>query len=172
MHRETIDNEFRDLVESGRLLLMDRFLDRETYRRVFAAVDLMAVPYPGFFGVSSVLLESLAAGRPVLANGAGWCGEIVRTFDAGSTCDVLDPEDFARTLRHALNRSETYTETDAIKRLVAFHHPENFAACWLDGIRRFSGEASVKPLTWDWVTSALSGARVGLLGDPAIRGEV
>jgi glycosyltransferase involved in cell wall biosynthesis len=154
MHRETIRLHHSDLVGSGRLIVMDEFLDRDAYQAVFSAVDLMCVPYPGFAAVSSVLLESLAAGRPVLANDAGWCRVIVDRFAAGWACDVLDPAAFASTLRQALDECEGYRQTEAITRLLAFHSPENFVALWLERVNQLCGQPPAEMRTWDWVVSA------------------
>jgi len=156
MHKRTIEADHADLVASGRLIVMEGFLQQRTYQAVFAAADVIAAPYPGFTAASLVILESLAAGRPVIANDLGWCGEIVGRFGAGWTCDVLDHADFTRTIRTALASAEAFTPTEAISRLLAFNSPENFAACWLQGVSAWSGVPPPAVRTWSWVTEALA----------------
>lgn len=138
-HRRTIERDFADLVRTDRVLLIDRFLTSAEYRLALASADVVCAPYPRFTAVSAVLLEGLAAGRPVLANEQGWCGEMVRRFQSGWSCDIEDPEALARTLRTAFEGCHAYQPTAATERLVAFHSPDNFGASWVRRLRTLLG---------------------------------
>jgi glycosyltransferase involved in cell wall biosynthesis len=142
-HRQTIETGYRDLVDSGRIIMLDRFLADDEIQRALAAMDVVCTPYPGFIALSSVLLEGLAAGRPVLSNNIGWCDAIVKRFGAGWTCDVHNPDAFATAVRTALDECESYRHTEATLRLLAFHAPENFAASFLQGLRTLCGAAII-----------------------------
>lgn len=150
-HLQTIEREHSDLLASGRLILKTGFLDQETYHAAITALDVVCTPYPGFGGLSSTLLEAVGAGRPVLANSYGWCKAIVERFNVGWTCDVLNHEAFTSMIRTALNRCGEYEETEAIRRLLVFHSPDNYVSTWLDGIRQARGLDDAPPRTWEWV---------------------
>jgi glycosyltransferase involved in cell wall biosynthesis len=151
-----IESEYRDMVERDRILLMNHYVDRPTANLVFDALDVVCVPHPRHGPLSATMLHGLAAARPVLTNDFGWMASMVRRFECGSSCDVLDPEAYSRTIRSALDQCEGYRESEATRRLLEFHAPENFAASWLAGIRNSMGLPGCngrKP--WSWVLDAL-----------------
>jgi glycosyltransferase involved in cell wall biosynthesis len=151
-HRRTIDRHHRHLVDSGRLIIRDEFLDATAYQTMLSAFDVVCVPYPGFTGASSVLIEGLVAGRPVLTDAEGWCHEIVTRFGAGWSGNVRDENAFAATIRVALSQCESYRENEATTRLLAFNTPENYTASWLQGVTAFAGLKQPRPpLDWSWV---------------------
>jgi len=154
-HQRMIDSSFRDLIEQRRLVILNTFLSTNAYRAALSALDVVCTPYPAFRGLSSTLLEGVAAGRPVLAHRCGWMEAIVDRFDLGWTCDVLDHTAFTHAIRVALDRSAEYRETDAITRLLAFHSIENFAAIWTNGIRQHRGLAASNILPWGWVEESI-----------------
>jgi len=154
-HRETIARDYSDLVKSGQLVLLDRFLNEADYRDAFAAVDVMAAVYPGFTAASQVVLESLAVGKPVLTNALGWCKEIVERFGAGWTCRIGDPQDVTRALARAFAECDSYVPNEATSRLLAFNSPENFAASWLQRLSRAANRPVSEVRTWAWVMDAV-----------------
>lgn len=155
-----IEAEYADLIEELRLIVLDRFLDEETSHLVFGALDVTCTPYPKFGPLSSVLLRGIAAGKPVLGNDFGWTRAMIRRFGFGWTCDIHDPIAFAGAVRRALEEGPSYRETEATRRLLEFHSPENFAECWLGGIREARGlPRSESRKTWEWVVEALDEGR-------------
>jgi glycosyltransferase involved in cell wall biosynthesis len=160
VHLPTIRNKYGDLVEKERLILVNRFLSQAEFRTALTAMDVVCTPYPHFAGLSEMLLQAVAAGRPVLANDYGWSRAMIKRFGLGWTCDVHAPESFARTLRAAFDQSADYKESEAVSRLVAFHSPENYAETWLQGIRERMGlpaSSDIKP--WSWVLEAVEEGR-------------
>jgi glycosyltransferase involved in cell wall biosynthesis len=155
-YKEKLDNEYQDLIDRDGILLMDRYIDRPTAHLVFGALDVVCVPHPRHGPLSATLLHGVAAGRPVLTNDFGWMASMVRRFGFGWSCDVLDADAYSRMIRSALDRCEEYRESEATRRLLEFHAPENFAASWLEGIRESMGLAGCPGLkTWPWVLDAL-----------------
>ena len=163
-HHTTLARDFADLTAEGRLILLDRFLDIEDYAAALTALDVVSIPYPEFDGVSSVLLEAVAAGRPVLATDRGWSRALVRRFQLGWTCNILDPGALTATVRTAMAECDAYVQSDSIARLLRFHSPENFAESWLTGVREAMG-AGPSPAfrPWSWVVDALPEERRTLL---------
>ena len=46
--------------------------------------------------------------------------------------------------------------TEPIRRLLAFHAPENFAASWLQGILEAQNLPPAQLRTWNWVLESLA----------------
>lgn len=152
-----IESSFQDLIERGQLILKAGFLDSATFQRVLTALDVVCTPYPAFGGLSSTLLEGVAAGRPVLANAYGWSQAIIERFELGWTCDIQDHDRFVEAIRTALDNSASYHESEATRRLLAFHAPSNFGDLWVDRIReKKSSAGSLDNRSWSWVLEALS----------------
>jgi glycosyltransferase involved in cell wall biosynthesis len=158
-HLRKIEASFSDLLKDGRLIMLQGFLDPDVYQTVLSALDVVCTPYPRFAGLSATLLEGVAAGRPVLANAFGWSQAVIERFKLGWTCDVLDHAAFTRTVRQALDRAVEYQESEATKRLLAFHAPSNFAESWVQGIRERLGRSNAAVCPWEWVAESLPAAR-------------
>jgi glycosyltransferase involved in cell wall biosynthesis len=151
-----VETEYIDLVKRDRIILLNHYIDRPTAHLVFDALDVGCTPHPWHGDISATMLHTLAAGRPVLVNNFGWMNSMVRRFGFGWACDVLDPEAFRRMFRFALDESAGYQETEATRRLLAFHSTENFTASWLEGIRETMGLPGSDVLKrWSWVLDAL-----------------
>lgn len=159
-----IASDYADMVRDGRLLLIDRFIDIHEADLVNSALDIVCTPYPGFGHLSSALLHGVAAGRPVLVNDFGWPRALVRRFQLGWLCDVLDPGAFTRTIREAFDRCEDYRETEGTRRLLAFHTPENYAESWLVRLRDVTGRpAPDGHRSWSWVLEGIDPERRTLI---------
>jgi glycosyltransferase involved in cell wall biosynthesis len=154
-HLQKLEESFSDLRAAGKVILIKGFLEPAVFQTVLTALDVVCTPYPQFAGLSSTLLEGVAAGRPILANDFGWSKVIIERFGVGWTCDVTNPDSFATTLRTALDHCDEYQESEATRRLLAFHAPENFAQSWVRGIRETLGHPPVPLRSWDWVTETL-----------------
>jgi glycosyltransferase involved in cell wall biosynthesis len=123
---------------------------------VLTALDVVCTPYPAFGGLSSTLLEGVAAGRPILANAYGWSQAIIKRFQLGWTCDVYDHDRFVEAIRTGLDRSTSYRESEATMRLLAFHAPPNFGNVWVQRIREHdSSQAASDIRSWSWVLEAI-----------------
>jgi len=153
---ELIERDYADLVKSGRILLINRFVGLQEADLVHSALDIVCTPYPRFGHLSSALLHGVAAGKPILANDFGWPRALVRRFEVGWLCDVLDQDAFTRTMSEAFERCHEYRETEGTRRLLAFHTPENFAESWLVHLRELTGRPAPEPhRNWSWVLEGL-----------------
>jgi glycosyltransferase involved in cell wall biosynthesis len=160
-YSQLVEAEYADLVRDGSLVVMDRFLSDAELANCFAALNLHCSVYQEFSGLSSLMLKSVAAGVPVLVNDRpGWTRAIVRRFGTGDEVDPSNVEDFARGMRAALDRSDPYTETPAIARLLQFHSIDNFTEGVTERVSRQAGRVGSAPvLQWSWVLDALSPER-------------
>lgn len=150
--RRLITTEYQDLVDARRLIVLDRYLENSEFTQVYAALDLVAVPYPEFGSASGTLLEAVIAGRPVITSDFGWSGMMCRRFDLGWACSMRDIESFAATLKTALQGVSDYHVPPAAQRLIEFHRPDNFARHWLSGVRsRLGLPPDPDQRSWSWV---------------------
>ena len=156
-HRRTIERHHQRLVDAGRLIIRDEFLSGDRYHAALSAFDVVVVPYPGFTGASSVLIEGLTAGRPVLTDCHGWCHAMVSRFGGGWSCDIRNESSFVDGVKIALKECESYRESEATARLLAFNSPENYTASWLHGVSTFAGRSQTRAAVgWSWVQNGLT----------------
>ena len=88
------------LSEGGRLLeTRGPYLDAATADVFLRAARCVVLPYRGHEGSSGVMLQALAAGRPVLVPDRGLMAYRVRTFGLGATFTDGDEADLRRRFR-------------------------------------------------------------------------
>jgi glycosyltransferase involved in cell wall biosynthesis len=88
------------LAQEGRALVINRYVSVEEERQLFAACDVVLLPYIRHFGSSGVLSRAVGAGKPVIASDEELVGRIVRERGLG----LLFPSGDARALSHAIKR--------------------------------------------------------------------
>ena len=154
--RALIADDYNDLLKNDRLIVIDRHLTETELIQGYGALDLVCVANrpPG---LSSLMLKGVAAGRPIISHDFGWSSALVRRFDLGKVADVFKTDEFAQTLRNALEASTDYRESEATKRLLAFHEISNFTETMVDNVRIAVGKPQQQALRrWDWVLQALT----------------
>jgi glycosyltransferase involved in cell wall biosynthesis len=150
--RQLVTNEYRHLVDDGRLIVLDRYLSIEDFYACFAAGDLIATPYRPHPHPSAIVLHAATAGKMVLAANNGWFAYMVPRFSLGRVCDPQDPDLLAETLDRALREAEGYKPSAAAKRLVEFHRLENFMLQCRRELSRIMGKSEdAPPYDWNWV---------------------
>jgi glycosyltransferase involved in cell wall biosynthesis len=150
--RQLVINDYRHLVDDGRLIVLDRYLTNEEINACCAAGDLIAATYRPHPQSSSIVLHAAAAGKMVLAANNGWFTYMVPKFSLGRLCDPQDPDLLAKTLDPALHEAEGYKLSAAAKRLVEFHRSENFVLQWRRELSRLMGKSDdTPPRDWKWV---------------------
>lgn len=116
--------EIASLLEQGRVVSRDVFLNEEEMLLTAEASDLVLAPYPRHSGRSSIILWAAAAGTPVLSVARGCIGHVVRTERLGKTCDVKNLDEFSDMLASSLeepwkeedvNRVRTYAKSHSIE---------------------------------------------------------
>jgi hypothetical protein len=150
--RQLVTNEYRHLVDDGRLIVLDRYLSNDEINACCAAGNLIATPYRPQPRPAGIVLHAATAERMVLAANNGWFAYMVPKFSLGRLCDPQDPELFAETLDRALIEAEGYKLSAAAKRLVEFHRSENFVLQWRRELCRIMGKSEdASPRDWNWV---------------------
>jgi glycosyltransferase involved in cell wall biosynthesis len=150
--KQLVTNEYRHLVNDGRLIVFDQYLSNEEINACCAAGDLIATPYRPQPHPSAIVLYAATAGKMVLAANSGWLAYMVPKFSLGRLCDPQDPEVFAEALDLALPEAKAYKLSAAAKRLVEFHRSENFVLEWRRELSRIMGKLEgASPRDWNWV---------------------
>jgi glycosyltransferase involved in cell wall biosynthesis len=152
-----------DLIRSGRLIVLDRFLSDGELSQGYSALDVACPLYRDFPGLASLMLKAIAAGRPTVVSDFGWMRAITRRFGVGHTVRLDDPEALGRTLASALDASADYREEEATARLLQFHEVSNFTEAMLADVRQLTGKTTAPEVKcWEWVLEALPRERRAL----------
>ena len=78
------------LIEAGRVLIINEFVDDAMQQMVFAAADIVWLGYENHFAMSGVLVLAAIAGRVVLSTTDGLIGWHTRKKKLGVSVDVQD----------------------------------------------------------------------------------
>src|SRR5204863_6629463 len=97
------------------LKLEDRRLSEGEIAALMARSDVVLAPYQRFVGSSGVLLWAAGAGRPVLSQGFGLVGHLIREHRLGLAVDTTDPAALAAGIRSMVEGgAERYLDRDRV----------------------------------------------------------
>ena len=136
--RRMLESEFAKSVKSGHIISANRFATPLEFDSLFAASDLVAVPYPVHTGSSSILIRAARAGKNILASETGWIGWVTKNYALGEFCNVRNHSVLTNRLVKALKEKPSEL-TNQRKRFLEYHDLENHLAHWLDLIIRENG---------------------------------
>ncbi|MEM6798481.1 MAG: glycosyltransferase [Planctomycetota bacterium] len=146
-----LQGEFADLLDSGRVVIIDRRLSQADFGRAIRAADVVATVYPHHPYTASMVVAAAASRRPVLASDSGWIGRTVRRFGLGWRCEPGDPNDMADAVLAALHGCENFAPTAAADRFLRYCSDANFGAHWTVRLRQRLGlPADPEFRTWEW----------------------
>jgi glycosyltransferase involved in cell wall biosynthesis len=91
------------------VFVFDRFLTDEEFVSFISASDIVCMPYIEFIGMSGILVQAAALGKPVLAPEFGLIGELVRRYKLGILCRPTDHENLIAALSESLERAQTFS---------------------------------------------------------------
>jgi len=134
--RSMLAGEYRGLVDSRRVVVLDRHLSQTELWAACIASDLITTPYPTHRYSASILIRAAAVGVPVLANSIGWMEDVTKRYGLGWTCDTRNPIEFAERLSEILGQTTRYEPSDMAKQFVEFHTLANFQSQITDRIRQ------------------------------------
>lgn len=117
-------SRFRD---AGGVLLTDNFTDAQ-YATMVGSADVVLLPYRRSTfrtRTSGVLLDAIAAGKPVVAVRDTWAGDVIERFGIGTTYDDGDVDSFQAAVIVIVEQLELYTTRvqDQRDQLVASYRP-------------------------------------------------
>lgn len=117
---------YRGMVEQGRIVSLDRFLNEDEMFLAAASSDIVLAPYPNHSGRSSIILWAAAAGRPVLAVNRGCIQRVVEQERLGETTVVRDTQAFSQAMRRSLAAPWSAEDVQRVRDYAAWHRIENY----------------------------------------------
>jgi glycosyltransferase involved in cell wall biosynthesis len=155
-YRRFIDSHCQQLMEKGRVIVMDRQLSEAELLAGYCALDLIAILQYRRPNLSANLLKAVAAKRPVLVDDYGYTGLITKRFQVGHVCDVMNHDQLVGTMFQALEETARYTNGPSAKRLIQYHEPSNFVNTCLHGMNGLMQNENSRPIkTWQWACQGI-----------------
>jgi glycosyltransferase involved in cell wall biosynthesis len=105
---EQLARDLEILRSQGRAEIVNRYISAQEERQVFAACDMVLLPYLRHLDGSGVLSRAAGAGRPALASDEYLIGDVVRHYGMG----LLFRSGNVTELRHAMVRAVTAPGAD------------------------------------------------------------
>lgn len=113
----------------------DYFLPQYALHNLMHAADVIALPYQRHVGSSGVLVRAAAAGKPVVSDGYGLLGALVRRHRLGLALDATDPGALADGLARSVTAEpEALFDRAAAAAFAQTHTAERFARTLFDRI--------------------------------------
>ncbi len=103
------------LVGAGRACVINRYVSNSEEKQLFAASDVVLLPYRRHFGISGVFMRAIGAGLPVIVSDEGLLGRMVRAHDLG----VLFPSGDEGALRAAIEQMALASGEEMSRRQAA-----------------------------------------------------
>ena len=130
-----------ELLKTGRIILLDRFLSATEIDAAIQSLDVNVVPYRKAYQSSGILLRCLHTRRNLVATNKGWIGRTLDFVNYGLRIDIDNPTEFDLALQTPHSQSN-YHEAE-LANLLRFHSPENFQATWT---RNFCEKAMIQQI--------------------------
>lgn len=136
----------KTLREKGRLFELNTFLDEAQEEGAFVAADAVWLGYRGWYGMSGVLVQAAAAGKPLLAMDQGLIGWLADKHELGVKVDMFEPSSVAGGIRKLFLDVELRKRyaSNGLK-LAENHTPELFGSRICDLIEQTAGHISSPP---------------------------
>jgi len=136
---------FSELVQSDRIVSIDRTLSAREMLDVAVASDIVTAPYPNQSGRSSIILWAAAAGRRVVAVNKGCIERMVSSEKLGLVCNVSDAREFARTLKASLAMPWADDDVARVRKYATFHAIDNYQRVCTEYLRGVLAARSSPP---------------------------
>ena len=105
------------LEQQGRARVINRYVSSDEEKQLFAASDVVLLPYRRHFPISGVLVRAIGAGLPVIASDEGLIGRLVREHTLG----ILFRSGDARTLQQAIETAAQAPQEQMARWQAAAH---------------------------------------------------
>jgi len=146
-----LDTEYAHLINSGRIIVMNRFLSDKEVHLGYAAIDVHTLLQYRRMNLSANLLKAVAYSKPVVVDAAGYTGIISQRFSLGQVCDIQSLKSTSDAIKRAIASASSYVPTVQAERLKVFHHPDNYANSVM---QELLPNHNIEVKTWEWVNQA------------------
>ena len=155
--RQIVQNQLRELVDAGKIVVIDRLLTTREMSIVIPAMDIVTTPYRDHLGSSGILLRAAAAHKPLLTANRHCMNHLVTKFGLGRTCNVRDHQEFSHSIEQAFQWFANFQQPEAAGRFLKFQSEANFLKAWTACLRkRLDLPPDTDRVTWDWVMDAVN----------------
>ena len=102
----TLEHQIHTLTQRLPVQIVRRyeFVPEADVSAYFQLADVVLAPYQRHVGMSGILLQAAAAGKPVLSSDYGLMGELVHRFQLGLAVESTQPAAIAQALRQLLTQ--------------------------------------------------------------------
>lgn len=122
-----IEYEFTEQIESGCLVVINKYLDEEIFRAALFSLDVVCLPYRNTrWGSSGMLLQAIAANRLILSSERGWIPHVLRDLKIGESVDIEDQRKFHEAIKNICSKNLPKNQPEEIKQWLNFNSEENF----------------------------------------------
>lgn len=141
--RQRLKERQVDWMNDPRIVLVDRFLDEDSFRSLSQAIDIVCLPYRNHRAVSAVFLRSLLLQQRTIVDGRAWLGWAAERYQHGNVLDTSNPLELEQHLRASMERDRWRIATpETVSHVFAENTPERFREAWLAGLKPPSATAS------------------------------
>jgi glycosyltransferase involved in cell wall biosynthesis len=131
---DELHRDARSELQSGKLVVIDRYLSEDEHALALNAADMIAAPQPDAVGSSGLLVRAAALRKPILASNFGWVGWATETFGFGRTVNVTDTAAYAAAIRRMFDDTPPFGNA-LTERFQQYHRLDNHVAHWLADTR-------------------------------------
>ncbi|MFN3190772.1 MAG: hypothetical protein ACE361_09640 [Aureliella sp.] len=145
--------KYSNLVRNKKIVWRNKFISDREFNLLFAASNLVCLPYPRHIGSASILIKAAQYQKQTLCSDWGWMGWAANEFSLGKTCNVLDREHFRWCLRSFIESETSTLDTlnrNAVEKrmgFLRFHTLDNHLAHWTESICDAEGISQEKKAT-------------------------
>ena len=108
---EELKKDLEALRSQGRATIINRYVSAEEEKQLFAACDMVLLPYIHHMDGSGVLSRAAGAGKPALASDEYLIGHVVRTYKMG----LLFPSSDIAALKNAIERAASASSDELVQ---------------------------------------------------------
>jgi glycosyltransferase involved in cell wall biosynthesis len=111
------------------IILQDKFVAEQDVQIYFQIADIVLAVYQRHVGMSGIIVQAAAAGKPLLCSDYGLMGEITRRWQLGLTVDSTNPSQIAEKLTQFLQEGgDSIGDRAKMKDFARQNSAEQFAS--------------------------------------------
>ncbi|MBV8882586.1 MAG: glycosyltransferase [Chroococcidiopsidaceae cyanobacterium CP_BM_RX_35] len=124
-----ITTKVKEILQTCPVQIIERyeFLSETVVPTYFQLADVVLAPYQSHVGMSGILLQAAAAGKPVLSSDYGLMGELVLRHQLGLAIDSTKPQEIAKGLKQFLEASKPLCDHTKMQAFAEQHSAQHFA---------------------------------------------
>lgn len=111
------------------------FVNEEEVQAYFQLADVVLAPYQRHVGMSGILLQAAAAGKPVISSNYGLMGELVTQYELGLAVDSTQPPEIAKALTRMLKQPvQKFFNSEKLRLFSEQNTVEKFTSAIFEGV--------------------------------------